>query len=440
QQDKDLFRVVSFNLEDDLTPNTAMLFGLQDARGYDSIILREYVDFWRLLEDPHGLLYNRIHKLTRPESLTSPLLDLLNVKYIITTQPLSLPGAPQHLREVYRGEVLIYENTDYLPRAFTVNVARAAGSRQEALDIMSKTSFDPRSAVVLETSEALSPATGVAGPLPAAITGYSANQVIVGLDGTQAGYLVLTDNYFAGWRASVDGQETPVYRADGTFRAVSLPPGARQVVFKYSPDSFNFGLLATLLAGLTLAMGTGYWGWRRLAVRLGNATTAQRVAKNISVPMAAQLLNRLLDFAFAIFMLRLLGPLNAGKYAFVVVLIGYFVVLTDFGLTTLTTREVAKSKSQANRYLSNSAILRILLTGLSLPIFAGILGLYAWRFDLTADTAWTGLLLMASLFPSGLASALSSVFSSYERMEFTAAVALIGNLIKLALGVLVLLL
>jgi len=321
-----------------------------------------------------------------------------------------------------------------------VGVAQTAATREQALALVADRGFDPRATVVLETSDGVAVLSGPAGPSPARISSYAANQVVIEVDGGREGYLVLTDNYFAGWRAWVDGQQAQVYRADGTFRAVHLTPEARQVIFKYSPDSFNMGLLITLLAGVFVAGGAGYWGWQRVARRLEHATPVQRLAKNVSVPMAVQLLNRLLDFAFAIFMLRYLGPLNAGKYAFVVVLIGYFIVLTDFGLTTFTTREVAKSKGQANRYLGNSAVLRLLLTVASLPIFAGILGLYAWSSDLSPDTAWTGLLLMASLFPGGVASALSSIFSAHERMEFTAAVSLVSNLLKLVLGVVALLL
>lgn len=440
QADQGVFRVASYNLDDNLTPNTAMLSGIQDARGYDSIILRQYADFWRLLEEPHGLLYNRIHKLTRPESLQSTFLDLMNVKYVLTTRPLDLPNGESYLRETYRGEILIYENTDFLPRAFVIGEAQVAGSREEALAIMSDRSFDPRKAVVLETGGEPLPASTKSALVPARITSYGANQVVVENDAPQGGYLVLTDNYFSGWRAWVDGRETRLYRAYGTFRAIQLPTGAKRIEFRYSPDSFNLGLLTTLLAGLGLIAGTAFWGWRKVARRLETATPIQRLAKNVSVPMGIQLLNRLLDLAFAIFMLRLLGPVNAGKYAFVVVLIGYFIVLTDFGLSTLTTREVAKSKDQANRYLSNSALLRLSLTGLSVPLFAAILGFYSWRSELSADTAWTGFLLLASIVPSGLASALSSIFMANERMEYTAAVSLVGNLLKLALGVLVLML
>ncbi len=438
KQDKDMFRVVSFNYEDSLTPNTAELFGLQDARGYDSIILRQYANFWKLLEPPHGLLYNRIHKLVRPESLTSPFLDLLNVKYVITNQPITEDKPARHLREVYRDEVVIYENPDYMPRAFVVNGVRTAPTREDALARMSGGDFDPKTVVVLETDEPLDSLPQGTSFVPASVSRYTANQVTVDVADGQAGYLVLTDNHFAGWKAFVNGQETRLYRADGTFRAVPLTKGPHQVVFKYFPDSFSIGMLGSFLAVFCIVAGAGAWGWRRLGSRLEKATPVQRLAKNVSMPMAVQLLNRLMDFGFAIFMLKTIGVENAGKFAFAVVLIGYFVVLTDFGLTTLTTREVAKSKEQANRYLSNTTVLRFLISILSLPVFGGVLGLYIWRYGVTSDTAWTAVLMMAGLFPSGVASAFSSIFNAHERMGLTAGVALVTQVLKLTLGVTVL--
>ena len=54
-------------------------------------------------------------------------------------------------------------------------------------------------------------------------------------------WLVLTDTYFPGWRASIDGAATPIYRANGVYRAVRVPAGARQATFAYTPRSLRVG-------------------------------------------------------------------------------------------------------------------------------------------------------------------------------------------------------
>ena len=59
---------------DTLPSNTNMLFGLQDVRGYDTIILREYVDYLESIEPQRGIPYSKIAKLFEQRSLQSPLL------------------------------------------------------------------------------------------------------------------------------------------------------------------------------------------------------------------------------------------------------------------------------------------------------------------------------------------------------------------------------
>ena len=61
------------------------------------------------------------------------------------------------------------------------------------------------------------------------------------------GLLVLSDTYYAGWEAYVDGEKKKIYRANYTFRAVPLCAGTHQVEFVYDPLSFKLGALTTFL-------------------------------------------------------------------------------------------------------------------------------------------------------------------------------------------------
>ncbi len=53
---------------------------------------------------------------------------------------------------------------------------------------------------------------------------------------------MLTDTYFPGWNAFVDGIPSTIYTADGIFRALEIPPGKHSIVFIYKPESFSSGL------------------------------------------------------------------------------------------------------------------------------------------------------------------------------------------------------
>ncbi len=99
-----------------LNANIPWLKGLQDVRGYDSIIPRQYVEYMAAIEEQGELLYNRIAPIYGAENLSSPLLDLLNVRYVVTEG--EIPNSDYKL--VYDDEVRIYENIDVLPRAFAL--------------------------------------------------------------------------------------------------------------------------------------------------------------------------------------------------------------------------------------------------------------------------------------------------------------------------------
>ena len=127
------FRVTSLERPEDgriLHPNTGMRYGLDDIRGYDSIIPAGYVATMRSLQPQHLLDHNQIAPLFTNAGrspagyqrvLQSDMLNLLNVRYVLTAPDFEmvLPG----WEDVYRQEVAIWENESVMPRAFTVDKA-----------------------------------------------------------------------------------------------------------------------------------------------------------------------------------------------------------------------------------------------------------------------------------------------------------------------------
>ncbi len=75
--------------------------------------------------------------------------------------------------------------------------------------------------------------------------------------------LVLTDTFYPGWRATVDGVPVAILRADHAFRGIRLEPGRHRVVFRYAPDSVWYGALLTFLATLVLLATLTWTTWRR---------------------------------------------------------------------------------------------------------------------------------------------------------------------------------
>jgi uncharacterized membrane protein YfhO len=84
--------------------------------------------------------------------------------------------------------------------------------------------------------------------------------------------LVLTDSWFPGWKAKVNGEELPVERVDYVIRGVPIPAGESRVEFTYEPASWRAGWIVSGLALLVILAATGI-GWRR-SRGAGRARTA----------------------------------------------------------------------------------------------------------------------------------------------------------------------
>ena len=453
------WRLTSFDGPDEkvLNANSAMRYGLEDVRGYDSIIPRQYVEYMRRLHPQGELLYNRIAAIysqlgDQPNfgALDNPLLDLLGVRYVVSTQ--QIPNDGYEL--VYDEEVKVYENTGAFSRAFIVAQAISATDQADALDRLQQ--VDPSEVVVIEglPADQLPPA---ASPQVREVrfSERGNREYFIDVNISDRGWLVVTDNYFDGWKAylrpfGVEGegvtaggesveQQLALYRADGTFRAVYLPQAGQWTVrFVYSPRSMLLGVYVTFLAGVTLLLLAGWWAWKRYYK--GEGSEVGTVAKNSAVQVVMSLFNRGIDFAFAMLRLRVLSPEGEGSYVFAITFYMIAEIVTRFGLGTLLTRDVAFEKGRARRYLTNVVLLRSLLWLVSLPVMALTLLLFQRSpTPLTSFEIQAVGLFAAALFFANIADALSSVFMAFEKMEYPAASATVVTVAKVALSALVLL-
>ena len=222
-----------------LPPNSAMVYGLSDAQGYDSLYLARYRSVLAAVEgrDPSPPANGNmlLGWLGDPS-----LLPALGVVYVVSHEPLSLPG----LTLERSGEVNVYRVEKFLPRAY---MARSATPTADLLGSLAGLKQAAQGGVVLETSEQVPAATPALGPR-SAVTILKQDLNRVRLKAWQAGYVVLSDAYYPGWRAWVDGKPAKIIIANGAFRAVRVGPGEHDVEMRFEPGSFRLGLFATLLA------------------------------------------------------------------------------------------------------------------------------------------------------------------------------------------------
>ncbi|HTD76457.1 MAG TPA: YfhO family protein, partial [Chloroflexota bacterium] len=160
-------------------------------------------------------------------------------------------------KQVYAGEVSIWENTHALPRAFLIGDAQPATTTAGAVAHMQAPGFDPLQSAVVEIPSAEGLPSGSTPPGSASITLYRQAEVHIAVEAQRPALLVLTDSYFPGWHASIDGVEAPILPTDVAFRGVLVPPGTHQVTFEYAPASFSIGL--ALAAGALIGLAAALW-------------------------------------------------------------------------------------------------------------------------------------------------------------------------------------
>ena len=191
------------------------------------------------------------------------------------------PGKLGKFRRVYADDdMVLYENADYLPRAFLVPSAVVERPGDEILHRLALGDFSPERMVILEEQfdvSRLAAARRRGRPRAVRFNGPQGTEVTSGpgtvslqevqedalrlrVNAQQSAMLFLADLAYPGWKAYVDGQETPIYRANYLFRSVFVPAGQHTVEFVYRPRSFRLGLLLTLVG--TVAVHGGPAGAR----------------------------------------------------------------------------------------------------------------------------------------------------------------------------------
>ena len=216
-----------------------------DLVGYD-LGLMHGVDFVNSFPGPL-----RITRYTRLESTIdhtgdTRLLGLLNVRYLFTTRDFSvrLPG----LRLIQDQEVRVYENEHFLPRAFLVSRIIPATDEWNARSMVTGVSFLPGREAVVEDYDGgpLPPADPASAPGQAEIISHQRHRVEIRVESADDALLVLSDTYYPGWTATIDGEPARIYRTDYLFRGVRVPAGHHHVVFQYVDWPFRIGSATTL--------------------------------------------------------------------------------------------------------------------------------------------------------------------------------------------------
>ncbi|MEM7336825.1 MAG: flippase, partial [Chloroflexota bacterium] len=237
-------------------------------------------------------------------------------------------------------------------------------------------------------------------------------------------------------------EQVDVHLVNGNFRGILLEEGNWSVRFRYSPSSFWLGGLASVMGVIILVFAGVVIVWQRFSGETSEQSMVQRLAKNSVAPMVLNLFNKGIDFAFALYYLRVLGPADTGSYQTAITTAVLFEIISNFGLDILLIRDVSQAREKSASYLLNSTVLRL---GMGLIAAMPIL-LFIFGTRLIGDSSFTQaeiiatILIMSGMVFSGMSKGITGLFYVYEQAEVPATMATVTTILKVGFGVIVLLL
>jgi hypothetical protein len=238
QNDKEPFRIINLKQDGSLgsvgnDANYNAYFLVQDLFGYSGIKPRAYQDIIDVVGTPAN----------------PTLWRMLNTKYIVFDRQINFTDLTQISNEEKN---FVYRYDKALPRAYFVSNVQVKPAIQ-ILNLIKNNAFDPKELAFLEEG-------GISVDRPDTTQAYvktikyKDESITIQAKATGNNLLFLGDTYYPkGWKATIDGQETKIYRVNHAFRGIVVPKGEHRIEFRYAPVSFTVSkYLALVLSSLVI--------------------------------------------------------------------------------------------------------------------------------------------------------------------------------------------
>ena len=239
-------------------------YHLPSVEGYDALYIKKYGESISFIEN--GIpsdLRRSVVLFPKNGKHTSSAINLLNIKYIVHKLADDHAGwtfpyweyANDQFKLVYKDSMYeFYENMNVFPHVFLAGKYKVEKDSGKILNLMFDNNFDLRKEIVLEEDPKMDQANEDLGS--AKITSYKSNSIEISVEAKENALLFVSENYYPGWKASVNGKNTPILRANYAFRAISVEKGQYAVRFFYDPWSFRLGFYLAIggLVGIILLM------------------------------------------------------------------------------------------------------------------------------------------------------------------------------------------
>jgi hypothetical protein len=238
KQDKDIYRVADFSSN---PANIPAYFLVENINGYHAAKLRVYQDVLDVAQQNSSTSY-----------LFNPFLwNILNVKFIITNRPFGEGFQPIYTSQI-SGDY-VYLNSTGLPRAFFVKKAEKA-KQIDILKHLKEGDFNPLETVWIEKdlSQTVEPYDST---VNVKILEHENEYIKIEADASGNNFLFISEVYYpVGWKAYIDGNETPIIKSNYAFRGVIVPKGKHTIEMKFTSSAFEQGKTISIILNIAMVL------------------------------------------------------------------------------------------------------------------------------------------------------------------------------------------
>lgn len=234
----------------------AVYYNVPITSGYDPLYIEQYGKFMQYVSNGGKLKPERSVVVFPLRGLfTHQALDFLGIHLVVHkfsdgSFPWAFPFADypdSKFSKIYDdGAYLVFRNNGSYDRAFIVGKSLDMGTDESNLTAMFRS--DLKKVAFTRGSKTISTnSNGIAN-----IIEYNSDRVVISTNTNGNALLVLTDNFYPGWKATVNGKNQQILKTDYTFRGVMVPKGESIVIFSYMPQSFLLGFYLLLGAVMVI--------------------------------------------------------------------------------------------------------------------------------------------------------------------------------------------
>jgi hypothetical protein len=230
-----------------LSPNTNSIWNVPSFTVYTGRMIRRPTYMSSLLFSS----FNDGENITTPSAITDKFLDINGIKNIISgklfdsNHLIAVKTLSQNDKSIY-----IYRNPDPVPLVYVAKSEFVSNILSDTVNIFSSSQFIPNQSVLLDKEiNVVDPASGSAKIIK---RNNSETEISADIKSKNA-LLILTDTYYPGWTASIDGKFTQIIPANIHQRSIVVPYGTHHILFKYNPLSFIAGMSISILSWIIVS-------------------------------------------------------------------------------------------------------------------------------------------------------------------------------------------